>query len=238
MKQANNLNKKIIIGIMIATLVFITLITSYAYFTSNSTVNPENIGTASGTLSLIFSDGNSGFNGSLEFGESYTKTFTIENNGTLDATAVMHFENLINTYTLGSLTYTLIYSETENGEYKELVSNKNIPTSSEMTTKILSNEQIIPAKQKYYYQLKITLNYLDDVDQTDDLNAIFITNFKITEEENIALETLRAMGLKAKQETPDFSQAALTDEKINNKQTKIHNKCCEFLIYNFLLKVN
>lgn len=214
MRNLNNpKNKKRIVLVIILTgLIFLGFVTTYAFINTLGNTKNENIRAEAGTLSLVFEDGNPSIKGELEFGSSIVKTFTIENTGTLDATAIMYFENLINTYTPGSLTYTLSYSETEDGEYSEVVTKTNVPKSETNTSRTLSNSLTIPAKQKYYYKLTITLNYLEDIDQTNDFSAIFSSNFKLLETGNKALDTVYALGLKTKEGTLDFGQAATTDE--------------------------
>ncbi len=204
--------KRIILVIIISGLVFLGFASTYSFINILGNTKNQNISAETGTLSLVFEDGNPSIKGELEFGSNIVKTFTIENTGTLDATAVMYFDNLINTYTIGSLTYTLSYSETEDGEYSEIVTKTNVPKSETNTSRTLSNVLAIPSKQKYYYNLTITLNYLEDVDQTNDFNAIFMSNFKLVEKGNRALDTLYALGLNPKVGSPNFKDAAVTDE--------------------------
>ena len=70
---------------------------------------------------------------------------------------------MINTYIEGSLTYTLSYSETEEGPYTEVISKTNIPRSQYTSKRILANSLTVPVGKTYYYNLEITLNYLEDV---------------------------------------------------------------------------
>lgn len=51
-----------------------------------------------------------------------------------------------------------------------------------MSTQTLADNLTIPPNTTYYYKLTITLNYLNDVDQTQDLNAILITRFLLEED--------------------------------------------------------
>ncbi len=88
-------------------------------------------------------------------------------------------ENLINTYLDKSLSYKLSYSEEEEGEYTEIISKSNIPTSEVAVKRPLASEISVPANSIYYYNLDITLNDLLDIDQIQDLNAVFSTKFDI-----------------------------------------------------------
>ena len=134
------------------------------------------------TVSVKFSDNDLGLNAVLNFGDSVTKKFTIENTGTADAKVKMFFDEMTNTYTEGSLTYTLYYSETEAGDYVEIISKTNIPKSQNAYKRILANSLTIPVGKTYYYNLEITLNYLNDVNQDLDINAIFNTKFKVEDQ--------------------------------------------------------
>ncbi len=161
----------------------VTLISlTYSFFNIDATSQKEEIKVQTGTLEITFSDGDPGFNKSLEFGTSAEKQFVIENKGTISSYNKINFEELINTYLEGSLTYSLSYRENETEEYIDLITNKNVPTSKEMSTQTLADNLTIPPKTTYYYKLTITLNYLNDVDQTQDLNAILSTRFLLEED--------------------------------------------------------
>ncbi len=179
----NEKRKKMIILTMCAiTLMLASILGTYAYFVSS--INNENRQEAevdTGTMRLRFADNDEGINAKLMLGESITKKFTLENTGTLDATVSIEWLDMINTYTEGSLTYTLEYSETEEGDYIELVSSTNVPTSSTEFTSTLVPDITIPVGKTYYYNLVITLNNLNDVDQTEDLNASFSTKFIVSQ---------------------------------------------------------
>ncbi len=174
--------KMIILTICAITLMLASILGTYAYFVSS--INNDNRQEAevdTGTMRLRFADNDEGINAKLMLGESITKKFTLENTGTLDATVSIEWLDMINTYTEGSLTYTLEYSETEEGDYIELVSSTNVPTSSTEFTSTLVPDITIPVGKTYYYNLVITLNNLNDVDQTEDLNASFSTKFIVSQ---------------------------------------------------------
>lgn len=174
-------NKKIIIVLVLAILLAV-FGASYAFFsafvsnTNNQTVNVE-----TGKMILIFSDGDNGISASLNLGESITKKFTIQNTGTLDSYARIEWVDLINTYISDSLTYTLQYSETENGEYLDIM-NRNVPTSNYKTTRELSNILTIPANTTFYYKLTIKYNNLKYTNQNKDISAVMNSFFRIVSE--------------------------------------------------------
>ncbi len=213
MEKNKSIKKGLIIGLTVCTLNIVGFLSSYAYFISNIGNNKnQKVTIETGTFELTFSDGNNGINAKLNFGESITKTFTIENTGSLDVSAILYFDNLINTYNIGSLTYQLAYSENENGEYNEIIANNNIPTSNRSASRILADLGLISPKKKLFYKLTITLNYLSHIDQTADLNAKFITNFSLKRPDEMALNTLNSLGLKTKPGNPIFANSATTDE--------------------------
>ena len=166
-------------------------------------------------MALTFNDGNNGFSEELEFGGSAEKTFTIENTGTGDGVVSISWMNLENTYLEGSLTYSFSESDTEDGTYTPIVENRNIPRNETRSDRVLVSGLTIPAQTTKYYKLVITLNYTD-FDQTADLNARLDTQFKITEgilkEEANAATTLARLGKTVKDESPEFANAATTDE--------------------------
>ncbi len=172
----------IILTVCAITLMLASILGTYAYFMSN--INNDSRQEAevdTGTMRLRFADNGEGINAKLMLGESITKKFTLENTGTLDATVSIEWLDMINTYTEGSLTYTLSYSETEDGEYTEIVSSTNVPTSSTEFTSTLVPDITIPVGITYYYKLVVTLNNLNDIDQTEDLKASFSTKFVVSQ---------------------------------------------------------
>ncbi len=214
-----NLRTKRMICLLVAIASVLTIVgsVSYAYFTAMGEVTPLDATLNTATVSVKFSDNDLGLNAVLNFGESVTKKFTIENTGTADAKVKMFFDEMVNTYNEGSLTYTLSYSETENGTYTEVVSKTNVPQSKNASKKILANSLIIPVGKTYYYNLEITLNYLSDVNQDADINAIFNTKFKVEDinyEINYGLETLKHLNVTSQGTKSGFDDPATTDEGV------------------------
>ena len=203
--------------VAIASVLTIVGSVSYAYFTAMGEVTPMDATLNTATVSAKFSDNDLGLNAELSFGESITKKFTIENTGTADARVKMFFDEMTNTYTEGSLTYTLSYSETEDGPYTEVLNKTNVPQSESASKKILANGLTIPVGKTYYYELVITLNYLNDVNQDTDLNAMFNTNFKVEDinyELDYSLETLKHLKATSNGVKSNFDDPATTDEGV------------------------
>ncbi len=163
-------------------------------------------------MQLRFADNDTGFNGKLNFGESAEKLFILENTGTLPSKAKINFTNMINTYRKGSLTYKLEYKTTEEGTtWTEVLSKKNVPRSATATKEQLANNLEVPVGQTYYYRLTVTLENLDGVDQTQDINAIFSTEFNLEEASESPFEKVIA---NVNSGNPDFSKTSTTDEGI------------------------
>ena len=177
------MNKKTI-RVLYTTIVVLMLITiigavSYAYFTTTGTTQKQDTSLSMATLSLRFADNDNGIDAELGFGETVTKKFLIENTGTAEASLSLDWNNMINTYLDGSLTYRLTYSDEEDGEYEEILPSSNVPTSEEAITQTMASELSVPVGETYYYNLEITLNNLPEIDQIDDLDAIFTTSFDV-----------------------------------------------------------
>lgn len=213
--------KSILIASIICSLILVGLFSSYAYFQILNTNKEEKMTLKAGVLALTFNDGSASFQGNLNFGESAIKEFTIENTGTLDAAAFIEWKDLINTYTEGSLTYTLSESDSADGTYTQIGEVKNVPQSSAEEDFILSDKLTIPSKTTKYYRLTITLNYLESVNQTNDFNAILTSQFALIEEEVKELtpvsaeEILTKLGKTVKEGNPTFSSTATTNETAN-----------------------
>ncbi len=215
-EKQRKIRKGITIGVIACALMLVGFLGSYAFFISQvgQSKNQE-VTVETGIMALTFNDGNNGFNKELDFGESAEKIFTIENTGTKDGVVSVSWMNLLNTYMEGSMTYSFLESDTEDGEYTEIVSNKNVPKTEVAEDKVLASGITIAANTKKYYKLIITLNNTD-FDQTADLQAKLETQFKITEGilEDIGTseQTLAKLGKTIKEGNPNFAEPATTDE--------------------------
>ncbi len=167
--------KTICLLIGIASILAIVSTVSYAYFTASGEVKKLEATISTGTANAKFMDNDTGIIDELQFGESITKKFTIQNTGTVEARVKMYWKDLVNTYTPETLTYTLSQSETLEGPYTEIVAKTNVPKKNELLVDSLT----IPVGETYYYNLVITLNYLEDVNQDADLSAIFSSTFRL-----------------------------------------------------------
>ncbi len=215
MEKRNNRKKIFILGLCAITIVLASTLGTYAYFmTSLGREEKQELTVTTGTLALVFEDNSDGINATLSLGESVTKEFKIRNTGTQDVTTNMLFSDMINTYMKESLSYRLEYKTDINGEWTSVeTTNSNIPQSEISKDKNLAENLTIPAGATYYYRLTITFNDLD-INQNDDIDAIFTSKFKIGEAISPSKETLDYLGVDANKEGPNFTLPATTDEGV------------------------
>ncbi|HBA37639.1 MAG TPA: hypothetical protein DCY94_02855, partial [Firmicutes bacterium] len=124
----------------------------------------------------------------------------------------------VNTYLEESLSYTLEYKTTEDGEYQSLeTAHTNVPQSDKAEDYNLAKNITIPAGETYYYKLTITFNNLPDINQEADRTAILSTKFNLGSviKEKTAIEMIIA---SAKSGTPSFANVATTDEGVYSMQ--------------------
>ena len=202
--------EKTLTTLLLLITVFVFTGLAYAYLGGGiSNLNKQTAQITTGTMNLTFADGSAALNATqMTIGESVTKTFTIENTGTLDAKASMYFKDLVNTYMAESMSYRLEQSTSENGTYSVIKPEKNVPQSSTASEKLLYGNITVPAGTKLYYKLIITFNNLPDVDQTQDIDAILNTKFTLkagtAREPGEGDVTLAALGLQESKGTPNF----------------------------------
>ena len=193
--------KKKRLMITLLSVISILMFVGFAYAYLAAGVNNNNAQTASittGTMNLTFADGTTVLNATqMTIGESVTKTFTIENTGTLDATASMYFKDLVNTYMADSMSYRLEESTSENGTYEVLKHESTVPQSTSQSEHLISGRIIVPAGTKLYYRLIITFNNLPNIDQSADVNARLNTKFTLKAGANIteSEQTMIALNL-------------------------------------------
>ena len=215
-------NKKNIISLIVLCVSIVALTTSltYAYFVSQTGENvEERITITNGTLELTFRDNDEtaeNIEGTWNFGDSIEKELIIENTGTRDTYAKISWDNLVNTYLAESLTYTLEEKTDESWSTWQKIETegKNVPRSETSSTQVLADHLSIPAGHTYTYRLVITFEDLEDIDQTQDINATFVTKFTIEESTRklTTEEKLANLGIKIQEGTPNFANPATTDE--------------------------
>ena len=184
----NKRNKKNLVALLVlcVSIVALTASLTYAYFVSQFAVNEqEKVTITSGTLALTFRDNDDtveNIEATWGFGDTIEKELIIENTGTRDTYAKISWENLINTYLAESLTYTLKVKPEGTAEYTPVkTTKKNVPRSDNPAIESLTEGLLIEAGKTNSYMLTIKLEDLEEVDQTQDINAKFVTKFTIEE---------------------------------------------------------
>jgi len=208
--------KKVIITVIALLLVLLAVAGSYAFFTANTNNdNRQEAEIKTANMSLRFADNDGGISATLDFGEQLTKEFLIENTGDIDAVVDMYWRELKNTYLEESLTYKLEYKTSiDSTTYTELpVVKENVPRSEVKTSEILAKGIEVPSKTTYYYKLTITLEHLDEVDQTQDFNAKLSTWFDLKESKpkptvDDVLLVLQKNGTQYTEGSPNFARTA------------------------------
>ena len=152
-------------SVILSILIILSIVSlSYAFFTSiitgNETASSDVVET--GTLSIVYTNGQELRGESIEPGWRLSKTFTVENTGTVEATYNINWENLTNTFVnKGDLVYTL--TSTNSGG---TLTETQMPDSGEHVS-ILSNIKIAPEVTQTY---TLTVTYKNrDADQSSDL---------------------------------------------------------------------
>ncbi len=224
MTEKNDKKKVISLIVLCISIVALTTSLTYAYFVSQVGTNEqEKITIKSGDLALTFRDNDENVENterSWNFGDTIEKELVIENTGTRDTYAKISWDNLINTYLAESLTYTLEEkSDDANAVWKtvETVST-NIPRSEIASTQILADHLLIPAGRTFTYRVRITFEDLEDIDQTEDINAKFITKFTLEQgvKKWTLEDSLASLNIKISETNPtDFATPATTDETAN-----------------------
>ena len=182
-----------ILGALIILLSVVAV--TYGYISANVESRNQEVSVQAGTMELTFADNDAGIAQVLNFGDTITKKFTLENTGTATAFAKISWLNLVNTYLEGSLIYTFEYSNSVDGTYRKIVTDKNVPRSETASKIELADAIAVPGNTKFYYNLHITLVNSPTVDQTADLNASFHTQFTLDNGISPSDKTLALLGL-------------------------------------------
>ncbi len=210
--------------VLCVSIVALTTSLTYAYFVSQVGTNEqEKITIRSGDLALTFRDNDEtveNTESTWSLGDTIEKELVIENTGTRNAYAKISWDNLINTYLAESLTYTLEEKSDDSGAVWKPVetANVNVPRSESVSTQLLVEHLLVPAGHTYTYRVRITFEDLENIDQTEDINAKFITKFTLDESTKkwTAEDSLASLNIKINPNNPtNFANPATTDETEN-----------------------
>ena len=146
------MKRKIILPILAGLITLLILVgVSYAYFSATITENNKTETVIkSGELNLIFTGTSEITAGDMIPGDSFTKTFTVENTSSVKTSYNIYMEGITNEFNK-DLVYTL------SDEDGVVVSEKSLPTTNADKSYILTNIEIETGVTKTY-TLKITRN--------------------------------------------------------------------------------
>ena len=179
--------KKLDIGVIVTTLIIVTISCSLAFFAARVVGEPKDINLVAKNVAITFNDTSIIANGVVSPGWNTTKTFTITNNSKEEYKYNISIKDLINTFvTEGYLQYKITSTNGYN-----MTEFKDIPKSSIATDTILAYSVVIPngVTQSYTIEFKYTND--ESVDQSDDMGKKLSGTLFITEgTEDPSLATL------------------------------------------------
>ena len=166
------MTKKKQIIISLCSVILLLAILSFSYFLiSVSNQQNEKVISKTGTMSVVYTDCTesandcANINKDLKPGESVTKTFRVENTGTVSSGFEIIFKSLTNTFVDNELVYE-IYDEFDN----IIVSEKPVPHGTLEGTTIFSDN--VMKNNSKSYKMIVTFKELDK-DQNANKNASY-----------------------------------------------------------------
>ena len=169
--------KKLDIGVIVTTLIIVTISCSLAFFAARVVGEPKDINLVAKNVAITFNDTSIIANGVVSPGWNTTKTFTITNNSKEEYKYNISIKDLVNTFvTEGYLQYKITSTNGYN-----MIEFKDIPKSSIATDTILAYSVVIPngVTQSYTIEFKYTND--ESVDQSEDMGKKLSGTLFITE---------------------------------------------------------
>ena len=165
-KEMNKKQKIMLVSILLSTILLIAGV-SYAYYSATVKENNKTETVIkTNELEIIFTGTNEITASGIVPGESFEKTFTVENVSNIPVTYNIYLENITNEFD-EDLVYTLT---DDNGE---VIAEEVLPSDSEKTYLITDVE--IDAKELKSYTMKVEFKYTDK-----DQNHLQGASFKAT----------------------------------------------------------
>ena len=161
--------------VILSILIILSIVSlSYAFFTSiitgNETASSDVVET--GTLSIVYTNGQELRGESIEPGWSLSKTFTVENTGTVEATYNINWENLTNTF-VNKTDLVMSLTSTNGGGTLEETQIRG----SGSHINIIKNIKIDPRVIQEY---TLTIEYKNkDYDQSSDMGRSLIGKIEV-----------------------------------------------------------
>ena len=170
--------KKLDIGVVVTTLIIVTISCSLAFFAARVVGEPKDINLVAKNVAITFNDTSIIANGVVSPGWNTTKTFTITNNSKEEYKYNISIKDLINTFvTEGYLQYKI--TSTNNGY--NMTEFKDIPKSSAPKDTILAYSVSIPVGVTQNYTIEFKYANDESVDQSDDMGRKLSGTLFITE---------------------------------------------------------
>ena len=169
--------KKLDIGVIVTTLIIVTISCSLAFFAARVVGEPKDINLVAKNVAITFNDTSIIANGVVSPGWNTTKTFTITNNSKEEYKYNISIKDLINTFvTKGYLQYKITSTNGYN-----MTEFKDIPKSSVATDTILAYSVSIPVGVTQSYTIEFKYANDESVDQSDDMGKKLSGKLFITE---------------------------------------------------------
>ena len=162
-------------SVILSILIILSIVSlSYAFFTSiitgNETASSDVVET--GTLSIVYTNGQELRGESIEPGWRLSKTFTVENTGTVEATYNINWENLTNTF-VNKEDLVMSLTSTNGGGTLEETQIRGSGTH----INIIKNIKIAPGVTQTY---TLTIEYKNkDYDQSSDMGKSLIGKIEV-----------------------------------------------------------
>ena len=169
--------KKLDIGVIVTTLIIVTISCSLAFFAARVVGEPKDINLVAKNVAITFNDTSIIANGVVSPGWNTTKTFTITNNSKEEYKYNISIKDLVNTFvTEGYLQYKITSTNGYN-----MIEFKDIPKSSIATDTILAYSVSIPVGVTQSYTIEFKYANDESVDQSDDMGKKLSGTLFITE---------------------------------------------------------
>ena len=169
--------KKIDLGVIVTTLIIVTISCSLAFFAARVVGEPKDINLVAKNVAITFNDTSIIANGVVSPGWNTTKTFTITNNSKEEYKYNISIKDLINTFvTEGYLQYKITSTNGYN-----MTEFKDIPKSSAPKDTILAYSVVIPNGVTQSYTIEFKYANDGSVDQSDDMGKKLSGTLFITE---------------------------------------------------------
>ena len=200
--------KKLDIGVIVTTLIIVTISCSLAFFAARVVGEPKDINLVAKNVAITFNDTSIIANGVVSPGWNTTKTFTITNNSKEEYKYNISIKDLVNTFvTNGYLKYKI----TSTNDGYNMTEFKDIPKSSIATDTILAYSVSIPVGVTQSYTIEFKYANDESVDQSEDMGKKLSGTLFITEGTELTLLTQLLADKSTKLTRTDFGSVLTTD---------------------------